>query len=158
MNIVWFKNVKVLSITCYLNCFFRKIVSNNTVNGMIASFVICKIIIPKGKISTSRMNDSEDNIRVNITYLYIKFNMILLCSSKILRWNLVESNGIKAKTQVEKSNGDAIQNTEKHDCFEVNGFGDEQIQALSRMKGAKRDHQMPTSKCCGWSKSNKIIS
>jgi len=99
------------------------------------------------------MNDSEDNISTNITCI-LQFNMILLCSSKIFRWNLVESDGIEAKTQVEKSNGDAIQNTKEHHCFEVNGFGHKQIQALSRMKGAKSYHQMPTSKCCGWSKGN----
>lgn len=36
--------------------------------------------------------------------------------------NLIEADGIEAKAEVEKANGDAIENAKKRDGLHVNGF------------------------------------
>lgn len=54
--------------------------------------------------------------------------------------NLIESNGVKPKAQVEKSNGDAIEDAKEHHGLHVNGFTFKKIEALCGMKGAKCHH------------------
>lgn len=64
----------------YLNCFLRKIVSTNTVNGMIASLVICKLSKENynidGRNPTSNMILFQDNY---IRKVSILDRRVILC-------------------------------------------------------------------------------
>ena len=75
----------------YLNCFLRKRVSSNTVNGMIASLVIYK------KEHSKWLNQNKKNL----------FHVSDLWKS-VEKKNLIESNRIESKAQVEEANGNAI--------------------------------------------------
>lgn len=68
---------------------------------------------------------------------------------------LVETNGIESEAQVEKANGNTIQNAEEHHSFHVNRLTFEHIEALCHMKSAECYHQMPTSECCSCTQKNK---
>ena len=61
---------------------------------------------------------------------------------------LVETNGVESEAQVEKANGNTVQNAEKHNSFHVNRLTFKHIEALCHMKSAKCYHQMPASECC----------
>lgn len=81
-----------------------------TVNGMIASFVICR-----------EKQEQTSQTYINLLEKKKKPNTELINS------HLVESNRIESQAQVKKSNRDSIEHSKKHDSFCVNGFGFEEI-------------------------------
>lgn len=57
--------------------------------------------------------------------------------------DLIEANGVETKAQVEKTNGDTIEDAKEHHRLHVYWFTLKQIEPLRRMEGAKCYHQMP---------------
>ena len=86
-----------------LNCFFRNRVSNRTVNGMIASLVICNIKKKKKKTSPGPRASKRKKKKKNSINSANRFG-----SESRIKVYLVESNRIEPKTQVEKSNRNPI--------------------------------------------------
>lgn len=63
--------------------------------------------------------------------------------------NLIEANGVETKTEVEKSNGNAIKHAKEHHSPQIYELGLEQVHPLRHVEGAERHHQMPARQCCG---------
>lgn len=53
---------------------------------------------------------------------------------------LIETNGVKSQAEIEKSNGNSIQNTKTHYSFEVDWFAFKEIKAQCHMKTAVCHH------------------
>ena len=57
---------------------------------------------------------------------------------------LIEADGIEAKAEIEKTNGDAIEEAEENNSFRVYWFILKEVQSICHMKCAICYHQMPT--------------
>lgn len=60
--------------------------------------------------------------------------------------NLVESNRVETKAEIEEADGGSIKEAEEDDRATINGFGLKKMQSLCHMEGEECHHQVPARK------------